>query len=58
LSPTSIYEAGERDYRFMLVTDAISGLYERGAAEKQTIDGALLTTDNVLKRMKSAAHEI
>jgi hypothetical protein len=39
----------------MLVTDAISGLYERGAAEKQTIGGALLTTDNVLKRMKSAA---
>src|SRR3954462_13073554 len=27
---TTIYEASERDYRVVLITDAISGLYERG----------------------------
>ena len=54
---TSIYEASERDYRIVLVTDAISGLYERGALEMQNIGVALFTTDEVLKRMKGAVHE-
>jgi nicotinamidase-related amidase len=54
---TSIYEASERDYRSVLVTDAISGLYERGAAEMQNIGVALFTTDAVLKRMKGTIHE-
>jgi nicotinamidase-related amidase len=30
---TSIYEASERDYRVVLVSDAVSGLYDRGIAE-------------------------
>lgn len=30
---TSIYEASERDFRIVLVADAISGLYERGIDE-------------------------
>lgn len=30
---TSIYEASERDFRIMLVSDAISGLYDRGIQE-------------------------
>jgi nicotinamidase-related amidase len=30
---TSIYEASERDFRIMLVSDAISGLYDRGIDE-------------------------
>jgi nicotinamidase-related amidase len=30
---TSIYEASERDYRIVLVSDAVSGLYERGIQE-------------------------
>lgn len=30
---TSIYEAGERDYRIVLVEDAISGLYDKGRQE-------------------------
>jgi nicotinamidase-related amidase len=34
---TSIYEASERDYRVVLATDAISGLYERGVQELQDI---------------------
>jgi nicotinamidase-related amidase len=54
---TSIYEASERDYRIVLVTDAISGLYERGAAEMRNIGVALLTTDAVLRLMKGIIHE-
>jgi nicotinamidase-related amidase len=34
---TSIYEASERDFRIVLASDAISGFYERGAAELANI---------------------
>ncbi|MGA7053114.1 MAG: isochorismatase family cysteine hydrolase [Mycobacterium sp.] len=30
---TSIYQASERDYRIVLVSDAVSGLYQRGIEE-------------------------
>jgi nicotinamidase-related amidase len=34
---TSIYEASERDFRIVLVSDAVSGLYDRGADECRAI---------------------
>lgn len=34
---TSIYEASERDFRIVLVSDALSGLYERGIDECRRI---------------------
>ena len=34
---TSIYEASERDFRIVLVSDAISGLYDRGVEECRAI---------------------
>jgi nicotinamidase-related amidase len=34
---TSIYEASERDYRIILVSDAVSGMYERGIEECRAI---------------------
>jgi nicotinamidase-related amidase len=34
---TSIYEASERDFRIVLVSDAISGLYDRGIEECRAI---------------------
>ncbi|MGH3969176.1 MAG: cysteine hydrolase family protein, partial [Mycobacterium sp.] len=34
---TSIYEASERDYRIVLVSDAMSGIYERGIEECRRI---------------------
>ena len=34
---TSIYEASERDYRVVLISEAISGLYEQGVKEMQNI---------------------
>ena len=37
---TSIYEASERDFRIVLVRDAISGLYERGESRAQKHRGS------------------
>jgi nicotinamidase-related amidase len=45
---TSIYEASERDYRVVLVDDAVSGLYDRGRAEMVNIGVSLLSTDDVV----------
>jgi nicotinamidase-related amidase len=45
---TSIYEASERDFRVVLATDAISGLYERGERELAGIGVRLLTSDMLL----------
>ena len=44
---TSIYEASERDFRIVLVEDAISGLYDRGRDEMTNI-GVLLVTSKQL----------
>ena len=50
---TSIYEASERDYRIVLVEDAVSGLYERGRAEMTNIGVKLIRTDSVIARLDS-----
>jgi nicotinamidase-related amidase len=41
---TSIYEASERDFRIVLVEDAISGLYDRGREEMKNIGVMLITS--------------
>ena len=48
---TTIYEASERDYRVALVTDAVSGLYERGRVEMSNIGVMLMTVDEVLAQV-------
>lgn len=45
---TSIYEASERDFRIVLVADAISGLYDRGAQECRAIGVAVRDTAQTL----------
>lgn len=40
---TTLYEASERDFKVVLVTDATSGVYERGLREAESI-GAVLQT--------------
>jgi len=40
----SIYEASERDFRIVLVEDAISGLYDRGRDEMKNIGVVLITS--------------
>jgi nicotinamidase-related amidase len=52
---TSIYEASERDYRAVLVADAVSGIYDRGIAELRSIGVPSLTTDEVLAELDSAS---
>jgi nicotinamidase-related amidase len=51
---TSIYEASERDFRVVAATDAISGLYERGARELEGIGVALLSSGEIA----AAVHEL
>ena len=44
---TSIYEASERDFRIVLVEDAISGLYDRGRDELKNIGVALMNSEQL-----------
>jgi len=44
---TSIYEASERDFRIVLVEDAISGLYDLGRDEMRSIGVVLLKSDQL-----------
>jgi nicotinamidase-related amidase len=46
---TSLYEASERDYRVVVATDAISGLYELGKNELRNIGVELLATRALLR---------
>jgi len=46
---TSIYEAGERDYRIILVKDAVSGLYPKGLEEMKNIGVRVMNTPEVLQ---------
>jgi nicotinamidase-related amidase len=42
---TTLYEASERDFRLALITDALSGLYDKGLQEMTGIGVNLMTTD-------------
>jgi nicotinamidase-related amidase len=44
---TSMYEASERDFKVVLIQDAISGLYEKGAAELKNIGVHLINTQDI-----------
>jgi nicotinamidase-related amidase len=50
---TSVYEASERDFRIVLVTDAISGLYEKGEREMRNIGVELITARELAERLRS-----
>jgi nicotinamidase-related amidase len=45
---TSIYEASERDFRAVLVDDAISGLYDQGRQEMKNIGVEVLSASQVI----------
>lgn len=46
---TTVYEASERDYRVVFVSDATSGVYERGLEELENIGVAVYTTAETLE---------
>jgi nicotinamidase-related amidase len=45
---TTIYEASERDFRTVLVRDAVSGLYEKAEQELANIGTALVETEEII----------
>ena len=47
----TIYEASERDFRVVLVTDATSGVYERGLRELGNIGVNLVDSDSCLNEL-------
>jgi nicotinamidase-related amidase len=49
---TSIYEASERDFRVVLVEDAISGLYDRGREELENIGVRLMPAADVIASLR------
>jgi nicotinamidase-related amidase len=53
---TSIYEASERDFRVVLVRDAVSGLYERGERELTNIGVHLMSAEEVADALHLAAN--
>ncbi len=50
---TSIYEASERDFKIVLVKDAVSGLYDRGVQEMQNIGVKVLNSDETIVALRT-----
>jgi len=46
---TTLYEASERDFRLIMLTDAVSGVYDKGLQEMKAIGVNLMTTDEATK---------
>lgn len=46
---TSIYEASERDFRIVVIEDAMSGLYDRGRTELEGIGVRVLNAESFLR---------
>jgi nicotinamidase-related amidase len=46
---TSIYEASERDFRIVVLADALSGLYEQGRREIENIGAWVVDTQDFLR---------
>ena len=51
---TSIYEASERDFKVVVVQDAISGIYEQGLNELRNIGCEMVGTHQLITKLKSA----
>lgn len=48
---TSIYEAGERDFKLVVVEDGVSGIYEKGKEELLNIGAHLLSSVEMINIM-------
>lgn len=48
---TSIYEASERDFRIVVATDAVSGMYERGEEELRDIGVSIMRTEEIVAEL-------
>ena len=50
---TTIYEASERDFRIVLVEDAVSGIYQQGKEELRNIGVHLWSTEILINRLNT-----
>ena len=55
---TTVYEASERDFRIVAVTDAIAGAYDCGVQELRNIGVLALTTDQCLAWFAGERHPV
>lgn len=53
---TTLYEASERDFDTVLVSDAVSGTYERGLQEVSGIGAGVLASSEVSDRLGQPGH--
>jgi nicotinamidase-related amidase len=51
---TSIYQASERDFRLIVVRDALSGIYEKGIEELKNIGCEVLQAQDLARGLKPA----
>ena len=49
---TTVYEASERDFRVVLISDATSNIYERGLQELERIGVELMTADDCVAALR------
>ncbi|SFL22221.1 Nicotinamidase-related amidase [Paenibacillus sp. 1_12] len=49
---TSMYEASERDFKVVMVEDAISGTYDKGAEEMRNIGIKVYTTESLIQELE------
>ena len=49
---TTVYEASERDFRVVLISDATSNIYERGLQELENIGVELMTSGDCIAALK------
>jgi nicotinamidase-related amidase len=49
---TTVYEASERDFRVVLISDATSNVYERGLHELDNIGVELMTSDECIATLR------
>jgi nicotinamidase-related amidase len=49
---TTVYEASERDFQVVLISDATSNIYERGLQELDNIGVELMTSDDCVAALK------
>jgi hypothetical protein len=52
---TSIYEASERDFRIVVIDDAVSGLYDRGRAELEGIGVRVMPEECFLREIENVS---
>ncbi len=51
---TSIYQASERDFRLIVVRDALSGIYDKGIEELTNIGCEIVQSQELVKSLKPA----